>query len=457
MKKHFIIIPLMLLTGLPGLSVYAQNTASSESKLLPPGKAIYQPKEFAGQNWYSDTSNYSYQRMACTDNLAIFWEKGFGNNLAAPPDLDGHAMSVDLENLKSQLEKFYLFYRDSLKFVQSGSQSEKYRMMAMIRYSLEGTAYGGDYDQVIGAFWATPNRLQDKKLNAVAHELGHSFQLQLIADGEGEAWGGNGIFEMGAQWMLWHVNPHWIDDETYHWDAFKKNTHKAFLHVENIYRSPYILEYWSEKHGLPFIGELFRQGKKGEDPVMTYQRMQNLSQEQFNDEMFNAYQRLINFDYKRVYPVTRHWANSFADFKDCLEDKGKGWYQVKKAWCPENYGFNVIHLKVPEAGATVKVEFKGLTPENEDYNIQSPDKAGWRYGFVGITADGQAIRGQAYSDPEGKIRFTTPKDHPLSHLWLVVMGAPTEHWMNPGRSREGIQKNDAQWPYQIKVTGTEIL
>ena len=111
-------------------------------------------------------------------------------------------MAVDLENLKYQLERFYLFYRDSLKFVKPGSQSEKYRMMAMIQYSLEGTAYGGDYDQVIGAFWATPNRLQDKRLNAVAHELGHSFQLQSIADGEGVAWGGNGIFEMGAQGML---------------------------------------------------------------------------------------------------------------------------------------------------------------------------------------------------------------------------------------------------------------
>ena len=47
-------------------------------------------------------------------------------------------MAVDLENLKYQLERFYLFYRDSLKFVKPGSQSEKYRMMSMIQYSLEG-------------------------------------------------------------------------------------------------------------------------------------------------------------------------------------------------------------------------------------------------------------------------------------------------------------------------------
>ena len=29
---------------------------------------------------------------------------------------------------------------------QEGSKCDKYRMMVMINYSLEGTAYGGDYD-----------------------------------------------------------------------------------------------------------------------------------------------------------------------------------------------------------------------------------------------------------------------------------------------------------------------
>lgn len=106
----------------------------------------------------------------------------------------------------------------------------------MIQYSLEGTAYGGDYDQVISAFWATPNRLQDKRLNAVAHELGHSFQLQSIADGEGVAWGGNGFFEMGAQWMLCRSTPTGSMTRPITGMLLKMNTHKAFLHTENIYR-----------------------------------------------------------------------------------------------------------------------------------------------------------------------------------------------------------------------------
>ena len=206
---------LLMLGGFMSLTNYSvgQTESGHSVSSLPGGKEIYKPKEFSGQDWNSDTSRYSYKRMVCTENIAIFWEKGFGDNVTTPPDLEGRPMGVDLENLKRQLEKFYTFYRDSLQFVLPGSQSEKYRMMAMLQYSLEGTAYGGDYDQVVGAFWASPNRLQDPRLNAVAHELGHSFQLQLIADGDGVAWGGNGIFEMGTQWMLWHVNPHWIDDE----------------------------------------------------------------------------------------------------------------------------------------------------------------------------------------------------------------------------------------------------
>ena len=55
------------------------------------------------------------------------------------------------------------------------------------------------------------------------------------------------------------------------------------------------------KRGRPIIAELFRQGKRGEDPVMTYKRMTGLSQEAFCDEMFDACRHLINWDFDRVW------------------------------------------------------------------------------------------------------------------------------------------------------------
>lgn len=456
MKKYrwFSWVPVALSLWVAGCSNDKSETGTNGKEDLPEGKALYRPQEYSGQDWHTDNFEYSYKRMACTDNLAIYWGKGFGEDLSNPPQLEGNDMSVDLENLKTRLEYFYTFFHDTLQFVKPGVKSicDDYRMMVMVMYSLEGTAYGGTYDDFVGAFWAAPNRLKDAKLNAAAHELGHSFQLQIIADKQGVAWGGSGFYEMTSQWMLWQVNPEWMADENYHWVEFKKKLHKAYLHLENIYRSPYVLEYWGQKHGRPLIAELFRQGKQGEDPVMTYKEMTAISQEQFNDEMIDCYLHFVNMDYPRVFDVTREWANSFEPFAACLTDAGEGWKLVKPEYCPENYGFNAIKLEVPEAGQTVTVDFKGRM-DAPGYALYQAEKAGWRYGLVGVDADGKTVLSQQPfgKQPEGQITFVAPADRKLSHLWLVVMGAPTEHWMN------GSTEKDAQWPYQVKVTGSTIL
>lgn len=417
---------------------------------LPSGKSIYIPKDLQQMDLQNPESKWSYHRMACTENFVIFWEKGFGNDLANPPQLEGKPMAIDLPNLEQKLERFYCYFRDTLKFVKPGSKSEKYRMMVMLNYSLEGTAYGGDYDQQIGALWVAPNRIQDKQLNCVAHELGHSFQAQISCDGEGKSWGGSGFFEMASQWMLWQVNPEWITDEKYHWNAFRTLTHKAYLHLENIYHSPFVLEYWGLKHGLPLIAELFRQGKVGEDPVMTYKQLTGLSQEAFCDEMFDACRHFINWDFERVHRETRPYTNQYTTKLDKLEN---GWQRVSKESCPENYGFNAIPLDVPQPGEVVDVQFVGEVGA-EGYNAIQKEKAGWRYGFVGVTKSGKSIYGTAGKAKKDNLRFVAPQEEPLAYLWLVVMGAPTEHWINPGGWGKP-SSPDAQWPYRIKVDQSE--
>lgn len=151
--------------------------------------------------------------------------------------------------------------------------------MVMIIYSLGDIAYGGDYDNFIGALWVAPNRIQDRKLNYLAHELGHSFQSQILTDSLGMAWGGFGFLEMASQCMLWQVNPDCLKDENYHYEVLKKLTHKAFLDMSNIYHSPCVIEYWSEKRRKANIADLFRKGKQGDDPVMMYKQQYQLTQE----------------------------------------------------------------------------------------------------------------------------------------------------------------------------------
>lgn len=413
-------------------------------------KQLYIPQDLQQMDLLNDTSTWSYSRMRCTDNFAVMWQSGFGMDLAKAPNLDGKPMTVDLQNLLDKLESYYTFFRDSLQFTRPGSNADKYRMLVMLNYTLEGTAYGGDYDGKIGALWVAPNRLQDKRLNCIAHELGHSFQSQITCDGQGEAWGGCGFFEMTSQWMLWQVNPNWVSDEQYHFDAFTKLCHKAFLHLENIYHSPYIIECWGWKHGKPFIAELYRQGKRGEDPVMTYKRLTGMSQSQFCDEMFCNVRRMVNMDFPRAWNETRQYTEKF---DDKLVTAKNGWKRIDAAHCPENYGFNVVRLDVPKAGTTAKVRFRGIAGA-KGYAAVNTTAAGWRYGLVGIDVEGNAVYGKMCSTKNGTATLKTSKSRPLRSLYLVVMGAPTQHWPNVDHWGQEDGQNvqaDAQWPYEIKM------
>lgn len=402
-------------------------TISLVSNLVYAQKKLYIPKDLQGMNLKADTSKWSLNRSIETDDLIFMWERGFGNDVSNPPQLKGHDMSFNLQNLRDRIQTFYHFFRDTLGFVTPHYQSkaDHYKMMVMVNYSLDGTAYGGTYDNFIGALWVAPNRIQDTKMNCMAHELGHSFQAQIMADSIGQCWGGTGFFEMASQWMLWQVNPDWITDENYHFEAFKTLTHKAFLHMDNIYHSPYVLQWWSDLHGRQFIAELFRQGVIGEDPVMTYKRMNGLSQSAFCDEIFRGYQHLVNFDFTHAYKETRQYA---ATFNTELETCSNGWLRPKSL--PEGYGFNAIKL-------------------DDRVNLNSPifhlhlRGNQLRYGFVGITTNGESI----YSDVNAT-SFTS-NGQPLKHLYLIIMGAPEHHAdvMTHGNTPEY-----KQYSYEFQVT-----
>ena len=236
-------------------------------------KKVYIPKELRGMDLENDTSRWSFQRSIETPDLIFMWEKGFGQDLNHPPLLDGKPMAFRLDNIRYRAQQFYRFFRDTLGWVKGPSKADRYKMMVMIKYSLDGKAYGGSYDNFIGALWVTPNFLQNEKMNAIAHELGHCFQHQIVADSVGQSWRDTGFKEMTSQWMLWQVNPDWVTDEIDHLAAFRKLTHKAFLHKDNIYHSPYVIQWWSDLHGRKSIAELYRQHRTREDAATTYMRM----------------------------------------------------------------------------------------------------------------------------------------------------------------------------------------
>ena len=417
MKKLITIIIGLLWCSLAGAQEQPGYT-------LPTGKEIYIPEELRDNDFTNKDSKWSYYRMACTPNVVCFWEKGFGNDLSKAPDLDGHPMTVDLDNLLSRVEYFYNVYRDMMGFLLPGSKAEKYRMMVMLNYSLEGTAYGGCYDNTIGALWITPNRVQDKTLNCIAHEIGHSFQIQIACDGQSQGMGG-GIFETSAQWMLWQVNPRWTTDENYHWEAYKKNIHLSLFHPENMYHAPFVLEYWGMLHGLTYMADMFRGGRAGEDFTQTYMRMYDVDVQKMGNELLDCYSRLITFD----FPDKRKESLRYAcELQSEMKDTLGGWKTPVNI--PQTYGFNVVDIPQPANGKAVKVQFQGLSKQAD---------IGYRYGLIAVDEDNHPAYLGAHSALKETLTYTPTSN--VKKLYLVVVGCPTKAYK---------PEEPASYPYMIK-------
>ena len=236
----------------------------------------------------------------------------------------------NVDEVLKEAERFYSYYVDTLKWVDKNkSVTAKYKFLFFVVGGTDGNAWGSTTDNKIGTFWTPATRINHGPYGVVAHELGHSFQYLLLGDGAASfsnVGGACGIFaEMTSQFMLWQVLPEWQTFENYHLKAFMKATHLAFMHPDNQYHTCYPLEYWSYKHGVEFIGKMWREVQRGEDPVMTYKRLTKINQDQFNDEMFDACRRFVTWDLPRIEKVAARYADQHTTSINRVEDN---WYQI---------------------------------------------------------------------------------------------------------------------------------
>ncbi|MDR1414716.1 MAG: DUF6055 domain-containing protein [Odoribacteraceae bacterium] len=458
-------------------STLADSDVQGKLTVIPAGKQIYKPvqENIRQQDFYSETSSWSYHRMASSENIVVFWEPGFGddpNSAALPADL-----RVDIADLLAKGEQYYAFYRDSLRFVAPGaSRTDSLKMIVRVLYQTEWAAYGGGYDYVIGGLWVNPATMHPVG-QTIAHEFGHTFQYQVNADGmwgynnttDGGGHGAIGFFwEACAQYMSWQLCPDNLTDQL---PTFLANTHKGFAHEWTRYQSFLLVEQWRVLHGREFLASVWRGAIKPEDPVQTYQRVTSITQSRFNDEVWESAARNITWD----YPLGAHFRDainresaaakaSWFTHKTRLRDNGDGYLIVAPdtttrdhgtslniTLAPHDYGYNAIPLTVPAAGVTVTVDFKGVRGDSRYKTFDDP-RAGWRHGFVGVKADGWTpVYGQMQRDDEDILAFTVPSDAPLSQLWLVVSGAPVSHKPHVWDDNAA---NDEEYPYKVKFTNT---
>ena len=423
------------------------------------GKSVYIPKSFADPN--NEESQWCYARSRETENFVIFWEAGYGSN----PATAASPYTINMTALINIAEKAFNFYADSLKFITRGaSKTDKYKMIIRLYYSTEWMATGLGEDDVIGELNLSANAAQALGVT-VAHEVGHCFQYQVYADqgvggwryglGDGGA-GGNGFWEQCAQWQAFKVLP---DEQftNYRFSEYLNNVHKHILHESPRYANYFIQDYWCYLHGMDFIGRLWRESKYPQDPVEAYQKINNITQDEFNAEIYDCAARFASWDIPALIERGKSYINSRP--QPTFTETEDGYWQITAAHCPENYGHNIINLNVPTGSdRTVKVRLEGLAGAS-GYRLKNKPRAGWKFGFVALQQDGTRVYGDMQSasyqsemkNPVDSVSFDCPEN--TEKLWLIVTGAPYRHWHHQWDDDD---TNDEQWPYRVKFTNTNL-
>ncbi len=441
----------------PDATTAALNKSISDISALI-YKRIYVPAWMMG-DVNNPNNNWSYSCSRQSKNWIVFWEPGYGED---PSVLADGGYRIDIDGILNLAESFYKFYADSLKFITRGaSKTDDYKMIIRLRYTRDWEATGSGVDNLIGLLTLTAWSAQAAG-HTLAHEVGHCFQYQVHCDNNNQngwmygygsdASGGNGWWEQCAQWQGFKIYPgQQFTDGRY--TNYLKTAHKHILHEAPRYDNYFIQDYFTFRHGMDIIGQLWNKSIRPEDPVETYKRITSITQSQFNDEMYECAARFTTWDIPALKTAGANYFN--ARPQPLMKLAADDYWQIDSTVCIENYGYNVIKLNVPTTPTTLKVFFSGKAGIN-GFRKLNISQAGWRFGFVALLNDGTRV----YSDmgkagnamPTDTLEFTGPAN--IKNLWLVVTGAPAAHWRHAWDDNDA---NDEQWPYQVKFSGTNRL
>ena len=457
-------------------------TILSESDVVDFDK-FYKPQDLASNDMLRSDSQWSFVRSAQSEHFFVFWEKGFGDDPNGNDVPSG--LRVDIDDLLAKAESFYAINVNTLGFATVGSgQSnlDKYKMEIYLLYQTEWLATGSGYDNVIGALWVNPSTCQPVG-STIAHEIGHSFQYQVYADllayggisddytrGFRYGFGGNGgnaFWEQCAQWQSFQSYPAEAF-ESYNFGVYMDNYHRHFNHEWQRYASYFLQYYLTDKYGIDYIGKLWREAVSPEDPLEVYMRLEGLTTDELNSNLYEAVSHLVTWDFDAIRSYGQNYIGKYSYKFYQLSD---GSYQVAYAKCPGTSGFNVIPLNVPDAGTVVSSKFTAIEPGSAlaagdpgeytksdetytttTYNSSSITRAGWRYGYVALLTDGTRVYGEMNKKTSAEVGFTIPEN--CERLWFVVLGAPTTY---SSHAWDEDESNDDQWPYKVQFTNTDLL
>ncbi len=470
-------------------------------------KTVYIPNEWRYQG--SDTLLYkendpdnkytwSKSRSVESDNVIIFWDKGWGGT--KPHELPkSNFYYVDIPYLLQQCESFFDLEINQLGFVNpETSNLSRYKVMVLMNHTSEWTCYGGGYDFQVSALWLNPSTCKPVGFS-VAHEVGHSFHYMCYAEHSGHRDSntdntgfhlacGNGqtIWEQTAQWQACQSFPELMFNESM--GVFRYSHNYAYSHEWHRYQSYWFHYYLCEHYGdITTVAQVWNTPMTGQqqgqatDFNQALMRLKGLSVRELYQLYFDYACRCVTWDFEACKPYRNPQVGNF-EYRCLLKDDHS--YQVALASCPQGSGFNVIPLKLPAAGTQVTTHLTGLAvgaplldeDPGEYFNGNSVyqklatnqrrygfggvrSARGFRMGYVALMQDGTR---QYFSEDsvycQGSTNgvtedysFVVPEG--VSRLWLVVSPALRSYAKH---AWDEAIANDDMWPYSFSLEGTDI-
>ncbi len=470
-------------------------------------KTVYIPNEWRNP-WPADSLLYSESdpdnrytwsksRSVESDNVIVFWDKGYGSTL---PSKAPSTYRVDEQDLLRKCEAFYDLEINKLGFVDPvKSNLSKYKVMVMLNHTADWVCFGGGYDYQVSALWLGPSACKPVG-HSVAHEVGHSFHYMCYAEHSGHresdsdntgfhlsCGNGQAIWEQTAQWQANQSYPELMYDQSI--GVFRKSHNYAYSHEWHRYQSYWMHYYLCQYYGdQTTVAQIWNQPMTGQtrgnatDFNQALMKLKGLDATGLFRLYYDYAARLATWDLDVCRPYRDPYIGDFEYRCVLLPDEGPGvGYQVALASTPQSSGFNVIPLKVPEAGTEITCHFTALhagaklaagdpaemlTGEtawgsvNRTTYVNNTNRMnrGFRLGYVALMKDGtrrylnaDSVYCTGTAEKTEDVTMTVPEG--TSRLWMIVVPAPTRYVQHKWTEKAD---NAEMWPYSFRLEGTDL-
>ncbi len=468
---------------------------SMSSLFVCAAKQHYIPQEWRNrtdtliyaQNDPNNEYTWSESRSVESDNVIIYWDKGYGDTLPTNAET---AYQVDVWDLLAKCEAFFDLEINQLGFVDPyNSNLNKYKVMVLLNHSTEWICYGGGYDYQVSAIWLSPSTCKPVG-TAVAHEIGHSFHYMCYAEASkqgtlsnvqtgfhGAVGNGSVTWEQTAQWQSLQTYPEAMFTESI--NVFRNSHNLAFTHEWHRYQSYWFFYYLVQNFGLNTIANVWNYNvTQVLDFNQVLMRLQNWSVNDLFRHYYNYAAHCVTWDWDACEPYRD---NYIGDFRYAAALNADGEYQVAYSSCPQSTGFNAVPLTVPAEGTELTTTFKALNPGanladgdpaqylngesvfassgRTTYNsVNNASSRGFRLGYVALLKDGSRVYSsndniycQGTGETSVDVSFVVPAN--VSKLWFMVVPAPSSYYQHKW---DDTPSNDDQWPYTLSFNNTDI-